>query len=234
MTHDLLLSSGFLAFGRQAGFLQAIEDRGVPVGAVVGTSSGALAGALWSAGWSARELLEALTERVPLALVRPSATPWRGALSMRALIADLAGRIPETFDALERPFAVGVMTPDGGHRLVRSGAVAPAVAASCAIPRLFSPVALDGELCADGGFTDRIGATAWRAWRPDQPAVVHQVDRSGGSDSDPGIDDLVVVRTPRSFAKLWRLGDVEARFEEARRLTHEVLDAAALSGARSG
>jgi predicted acylesterase/phospholipase RssA len=232
MTVDLLLSSGFLAFGRQAGFLQAIEDRNVSVGAVVGTSSGALAGALWSSGWSAQDLLAALTERTPLSMVRPSPTPWRGAFSMRAIIADLEGRAPKTFEGLERPFAVGVMTPDGGHRLVHTGALAHAVAASCAIPRLFSPVPVDGQLCADGGFTDRIGARAWREWRPGQSAIVHMIDRSGGSASDPGIEDLMVVRTPRSFAKLWSLGDVEARFEEARRLTHEVLDAAPLSGAR--
>ncbi len=234
MSVDLLLSSGFLAFGRQAGFLQAIEDRGLQVGAVVGTSSGALAGCLWAAGWSARDLFDALTERLPLASVRPSPTPWRGLFSMRAVIADLGVRVPATFDELERPLAVGVMTPSGGHRLVTHGALAPAVAASCAIPRLFSPVSVDGQLCADGGFSDRIGARAWRAWRGEQAAVVHMVDRSGGADTDPGVHGLVVVRTPRSFARLWDLGEVEARFDEARRLTHAILDGADVTGARSG
>ena len=41
-TVDLLLSSGFLAFARHAGFLQAVdearEQAGLEVGAVVGTS----------------------------------------------------------------------------------------------------------------------------------------------------------------------------------------------------
>ncbi len=234
MSVDLLLSSGFLAFGRQTGFLQAVEDAGLAVDGVVGTSSGALAGCLWAAGHPARDIFAALTERRPVAMVRPSATPWRGALSMRAMIADLATRVPATFEELPRPFAVGVMTPDGGHRLVRSGPLAPAVAASCAIPRLFSPVVVDGTACADGGFTDRIGAAAWRAWRPGRAAVVHMVDRSGGTEADPGIDELVVVRTPRSFAKLWDLGDVRSRFEEARRLALAVLDGADLSAARSG
>ncbi len=153
---------------------------------------------------------------------------------MRAIIADLADRLPEDFQALSRPFAVGVMTPDGGHRLVRTGPLARAVAASCAIPGLFSPVPLDGVPCADGGFTDRVGARAWQAWRGERPAVVHLVDRSGGTDTDPGIDGLVVVRTPRSFARLWNLGDVEARFKEARQTTHEALDAAFQAGALSG
>jgi hypothetical protein len=95
-------------------------------------------------------------------------------------------------------------------------------------------VPVGGELCADGGFTDRIGARAWREWRAECSAIVHLVDRSGGSAEDPGVDDLIVVNTPRSFAKLWNLGDIERRFEEARQRTHEVLDAAAVSEARNG
>ncbi len=216
MTADLLLSSGFLAFGRQAGFLQGVEDSGLEVGAVVGTSSGALAGSLWASGLSAQEVFEALTERSPLASVRPCWQPWRGLLSMSAVVRDLRDRLPVTFAELPRPFAVGVMGPDGSHRLVREGPLAEAVAASCAIPTLFAPVHVHGEPCRDGGFTDRIGARAWRAWRGDRTAVAHLVDRSGGTDADPAIDDLLVVRSGRSFAKLWDLGDVGARFEETR------------------
>ena len=44
--YDLVLSSGFLAFARQAGFLEAVEQLGLAVDGVCGTSSGALAGAL--------------------------------------------------------------------------------------------------------------------------------------------------------------------------------------------
>ena len=219
MTVDLLLSSGFLAFGRQTGFLQGVEDCGLEVGAVVGTSSGALAGALWAAGLSAREVFEALTERAPLVSVRPSWQPWRGLLSMSAVIRDLEDRLPATFAELPRPFAVGVMGPDGAHRLVREGPLPPAVAASCAIPTLFAPVRVHGEPCRDGGFTDRIGARAWRTWRGERTAVAHMVDRSGGTDADPGTGDLLVVRSGRSFAKLWDLGDVATRFEETRMST---------------
>ena len=64
---DLLLSSGFLAFGRQAGFLAAVEEVGLEVGAVQGTSSGALAGSLWAAGVPAAEIFVELTARSPLA-----------------------------------------------------------------------------------------------------------------------------------------------------------------------
>ena len=46
---DLVLSSGFLAFARHAGFLRAVEQLELPVEGLCGTSSGALSGALWAA-----------------------------------------------------------------------------------------------------------------------------------------------------------------------------------------
>ena len=39
-------------------------------------------------------------------------------------------------------------------RVVTSGAIAPAVAASCAVPLLFAPTVLDGRPCFDGGLGD--------------------------------------------------------------------------------
>lgn len=42
--------------GGTAGFLAAVEEAGLPVGAVMGTSSGALAGALYSAGYAPLEV----------------------------------------------------------------------------------------------------------------------------------------------------------------------------------
>lgn len=54
--HDLVLSSGFLAFAGHSGFLQAIEDAGVKVSGVMGTSAGALAGSLYCAGYTPRQV----------------------------------------------------------------------------------------------------------------------------------------------------------------------------------
>lgn len=54
--HDLVLSSGFLAFAGHSGFLQAVEDSGVKVAGVMGTSAGALAGSLYCAGYTPRQV----------------------------------------------------------------------------------------------------------------------------------------------------------------------------------
>ena len=79
---DLVLSSGFLAFARQVGFLGAIEEVGIAVGGICGTSSGALAGALWAAGVPAKHIGDLLKEPAPLRRVGLSRTPWRGLLDM--------------------------------------------------------------------------------------------------------------------------------------------------------
>ena len=180
---DLILSSGFLAFARHTGVLDAVRERGVEIGGVVGSSSGALAGAFFAAGYSPDEIAEELSSRRPLGYFRLSPTPWRGAFSLRHVVTHLRNRLPATFDDLERPLALGVATRERGelrHALITSGSLADAVAASCAIPWVFSPVRIDGVPWIDGGFADRLGLTEWRKWRPGKRAWVHCVESSRG------------------------------------------------------
>ena len=222
---DLVLSSGFLAFARQCGFLRAVEEARIEVDGVVGTSSGALAGSLWVSGLDARALAAELSSRRPLALCSPHLAPWRGLFRMDAVIAHLEELLPPRFEDLPRPFGVGVMTSTGEHRLVTSGPLVPAVAASMAIPRLFVPVALDGEPCADGAFVSRTAFEAWQAHRSGPRSLVHLVDATSGAAEEPDFGDAWVVRTPRSGAKLWSLGDFEGQLEEARQRTMAVIAA---------
>ncbi|MEZ4318397.1 MAG: patatin-like phospholipase family protein [Myxococcota bacterium] len=219
---DLVLSSGFLAFAAQAGVLRAVEECGIEVDAVCGTSSGALAGSLWVAGMPAEEIFTRLTASAPLRRVRPSATPWRGLLSMAPVIRELEADLPAAFSDLGRPFAVGVIDPSRTPRLLSGGPLPRAVAASCAIPGLFGAVEIDGQRFADGGVVDRLGLGAWRALRPHSEVVVHVVDRSsGGEEAD--LEGLRVIRSPRSGAQLWSLGDARARYERARAEATSVL-----------
>jgi predicted acylesterase/phospholipase RssA len=220
---DLVLSSGFLAFGAHAGFLAGIEDLGLKVQGVCGTSSGALLGALWASGMSAREALAELTRKTPLGWARPCWAPWRGVLRLDAVQDELRARLPPTFDGLSRPFGVGVATPGGGHRLLTEGPLPEAVAASCAVPWLFAPVEVGGAWLADGGAVDRLGLAAWRARRAEIPAVVHLIDRSAGARGEVGLEGLPVVRSPRSGAQLWSLGDVEGAFQRSRAATVAIL-----------
>lgn len=223
---DVVLSSGFLAFAAQAGFLAAIEESGTEVAALCGTSSGALAASLWAAGMPARDVLKRLTEVAPLKQVRPSGRPWRGMFSLKPVIASLRRDLPARFEDLQRPLGVGVMDRARRPVLLTAGPLPEAVAASCAIPRLFAPVPIDGALWADGGLVDRTALTAWRARRPDTSVVLHLVDRSKGLDVDADLASVRVVRSPRSFARLWDLGDVRGAFEHSRQAGLAALRAA--------
>src|SRR5690606_12160772 len=132
------------------------------------------------------------------------------------VIRQLRSLLPAIFEELPRPFAVGVCR-GGEHRLVRSGPLPEAVAASCAVPGLFAPVELACGPCSDGGFRDRTALGAWRALRGDVPVVLHLVDRSAGARDADDLSGVRVVRSPRSGASLWSLGDARARFDATRR-----------------
>jgi predicted acylesterase/phospholipase RssA len=224
---DLVLSSGFLAFGRHIGFFRGLEAMGVEHDAIVGTSSGSIVGALRAAGHGTREI-EALVEefRRPILKLRPHVRPLVGVFSMRSLIGFLRPLLPPRIEDLSRPFAVGVMDARGRHRLLTRGPLPEVVAASSAVPRLFAPVNVDGEEFRDGGAVDRLGVAAWRSWRPGKTAIVHRVARTMGVDARDPLNDLVVVDSAPSGASLFSLGNLKAQIEESERRTRAALEAA--------
>jgi predicted acylesterase/phospholipase RssA len=217
MGFDLVLSSGFLAFARHVGVLRAIERRGCEVSGVCGTSSGALIGALWAAGASAETAIERVTVQQPFALMRWNWRVWQGLYSLDDVVAQLAEWLPARIEDLPIPFGVGVMDQSGQSRVLTSGPLPEAVAASCAIPWLFAPVCVDGEVFRDGGVVDRTGLAAWRTIRGSRATVLHLVDRTGGAETDIGaIDpDVHIIHTARSGARFWNLGDVARQVQEA-------------------
>jgi predicted acylesterase/phospholipase RssA len=220
---DLILSSGFLAFARHVGFLLAVEERGFAVAGVCGTSSGALVGALWAAGMRARAIGELLGAQPPIASVRPSLTPWRGLFSFERLRAQLSARVPATFAGLPIAFGAGATAPDRSHRLLVAGDLVDAVLASCAVPYLFAPVDVDGEALCDGGVVDRTALRPWRAQRSPAPAILHLVTRTRGAIDDDAAADVPVVRSERSGASFWSLGDFWGQVEQTRQTAERAL-----------
>ena len=217
MAFDLVLSSGFLAFARHVGVLRAVERSGNEVSGLCGTSSGALVGALWAAGVSADGVLEKIVAQQPFALMRWNWQVWNGLYTLDDVIAQLTEWLPERIEDLPVPFGVGVMDREGRARVLTSGSLPHAVAASCAIPRLFVPVDVGGETFQDGGVVDRTALSGWRGLRGPQPTVLHLVDRTGGAETDlEAIDaDVHIIQTPKSGAKFWNLGDVARQAQEA-------------------
>lgn len=222
---DLILSSGFLAFARHIGVLRALEEAEIPLAAVTGTSSGALIGALWTAGHTSHDLEKLLSQIAPWRLLRPNLQPWQGILSTTAFLNFLRPLLPPTFADLPRPLAVGVIDVKRRHKLLTSGPLVEAVVASCAMPHVFAPVQVGPERLADGGTLDRLALGAWRQWRPGQPAIAHQVERTAGRDQPLDLTDVLLVRTPRSGANFFSLGPFAQQVEEARQVAEEAIRA---------
>ena len=216
MQFDLVLSSGYVAFGSQAGFLSAVEAADLRVTGVCGTSSGALCSALWLSGLSSEDVFRMTTVRAPLRAVRFSSAPWRGLFTMEPVIRELRQVLRPRFEDLDVPFAVGVLDDTGAHRLLREGPLPEAVAASCAMPYVFHPISLGALRCSDGGAIDRTGLGPWRAIRGRVPTILHLIERSHGAQEDGIPSDVLCVRSPRSGASLWSLGPARQRFEDTR------------------
>ncbi len=210
-SYDLILSSGFLAFAAHAGFLQAVEDSGLPVRGVMGTSAGALIGSMYSAGYTPREIAAEFSRLPPIKRLRPSFVPWvdGGMLRLDPVVAALRDLLPPRFEDLNLDFACAVVDRGLRHRLIHSGAcLSEAVAASAAVPVVFAPVSIPGVPNGpflDGGIRDRIGLNLWRQHRyplddgrqhesrqhaaAAAPAVVHLIGRSSPFSGNDDVSD---------------------------------------------
>ncbi|MGH3186302.1 MAG: patatin-like phospholipase family protein [Streptosporangiaceae bacterium] len=168
MTTAFVLGGGGLLGAHEVGMLRALSEAGILPDLVVGTSVGAINGAFVAADpagaakrlgqmWQGDELRLAFSENVwgrAARLVR-SGTHLHSLEPLRRL---LESTLPEDdFADLELPFqcvAAGIETASA--RWFSSGALVPAVMASCAVPGLLPPVEVDGAHYFDGGLVDSI------------------------------------------------------------------------------
>jgi NTE family protein len=156
----LALSSGSAKGLAHIGVIQVLEENGIEIDCIAGASMGAYVGAHWAYGLDGEQLEKVARETEGrwgyLRLLDPMFLPRRGFLRTRRAAARLRRRIDDAhFSDLARPFRVVATHLDTLERVVfSSGAVAPAVEASIAIPGVCVPVAIDGEIYIDGGIAD--------------------------------------------------------------------------------
>jgi hypothetical protein len=91
------------------------------------------------------------------------------------------------------------------------------------MPGIFGPITIDGVPYRDGGAKDRLGIEAWRTWRSGRTALVHHVQKTAGVEVACDLSGLTVVKTPRSRASFFSLGDFDLQADEARRITEAAL-----------
>ena len=187
-----VLGGGGVLGAAEVGMLQALLERGVRPDLVVGTSVGAINGALVAADPAPgtvgrlRAVWEELASRQIFTgsvlgrvntLVR-TRTHLHPPEPLRDL---LTAHLPvQTFDELPVRFqCVAASIERAAERWFTDGALVDAVLASCAVPGLLPPVALDGEHYLDGGLVHSIPVGRAVALGADTVYVLHvgRVDR---------------------------------------------------------
>lgn len=153
----LAMSSGFFGFFAHGGALATLEEEGLLPARVCGSSAGALVGGLWAGGVSARRICDELLalRREHFWDVRPGLGLLRGGLFRGRLSALVQAR---TIEECRVPLAISVFDVGALRTAVlRTGQLAVAVHASCALPVLFQPVRIGRRFYLDGGIRDRPG-----------------------------------------------------------------------------
>jgi NTE family protein len=175
-TFALALGSGGARGLAHIAVLEALDEMGVKPAAIAGTSIGALIGAAYASGMHAKDIRRHVvriahspsetTRRLMAARAGTLADFFSGAFGLAAQMDAekfcqqfLPEHLPADFSALQIPLTV--IATDLHRReeaALKSGPLAPALAASIAIPGLFRPVALDGRIMVDGGATNPLPA----------------------------------------------------------------------------
>jgi NTE family protein len=139
----LALSGGSVRGIAHIGVLKALSEAGIQPAIIAGTSVGSLIGAAIAAGLKWPDLLKMARDVF-----------WPELLNGKRLERFCARWLPATFADLQFPFAaIATTVPERQTVVLRSGNLAAAISASCAIRGIRRPVSLNGDRLKDGGMS---------------------------------------------------------------------------------
>lgn len=151
------LSGGIAYSIAHIGVLKRIESAGIPIDFLSGTSGGALIGALFAGGMPIAEM-EDLATTIRWRDLTALTIPRMGLLSCENIERFVIDNIGDKeFNDLRIPLSiVAVDLATGQEVVLRTGRLARAVCASCAIPQLYAPVQYDDRVLVDGGVINKM------------------------------------------------------------------------------
>ncbi|WP_047417822.1 patatin-like phospholipase family protein [Cellulophaga sp. Hel_I_12] len=148
----LVLSGGGVRGMAHIGVLQAMKEFGIEAKTISGSSVGALVGALYANGNSMEDMMRFFKE-TPLFKYNFLTIVKSGFIDTDRYIDIFKHYFPEnSFEALEKKlYVVATNLQKGEEEFFSSGELIRPLLASAALPPVFSPVELKGNLFADGG-----------------------------------------------------------------------------------
>jgi len=160
MKIGLALSGGAARGIAHIGVLKYLEERNVNLCCIAGTSAGSIVGSLYCSGKSVDELQEVAESMSWTDLVKIS-WPRRGIIESERLLKVIKRYLGDAkFEDLDLPLLINAVDIISGKEIImKKGALAEAVAASCSIPGIFTPVKSGGYMLVDGGLLNNIPAS---------------------------------------------------------------------------
>ena len=161
MSKDKKIGFSFSGGGARSsahiGIIQAFNEHGIQADYVAGTSGGAIVATLYAAGLTVSEMKE-FAGRGSLFKLFTAGLPIKGLTGLDYLGDLLEEYIgSDRFDELNIPLSITVANLVSGKKeVLNSGNLYSAVMASCAIPLVFKPVEINGQIYVDGGVFDNL------------------------------------------------------------------------------
>ena len=162
----LVLGGGAARGFAHVGVIRVLEEAGIPIDMIVGTSVGSIIGAIYASNPESLSL-----EMTAFSLERDDLLDYsllsikKGLIIGDRLEAFITSKVGETrIEDLKIPFAAVAVDLRSGERVIlNKGPISRAVRASCAIPGIFRPVAVENRLLADGGILEALPVPAARS-----------------------------------------------------------------------
>lgn len=157
MKIGISLSGGGARGIAHIGVLKALEENGIYPDVIAGASAGAIIGALYAAGKTPDEMLDFVGQSSILKIFR-IALPNKGLASLDYLRERLVEVIPEDdFASLKKDLYIAVTNlMTGKIEIINKGLLHETVMASSAIPLVFKPIEMNGNLYVDGGLLNNL------------------------------------------------------------------------------
>ena len=149
----VVLSGGGIRCVAHIGFLKALEQNKIFPTHLAGSGTGAIVGALYAAGYKPDDILEFFRKNAAVFQWSKMTVRKPGIFDTdkyHNILFDTLGYV--TFEQLKKQlFVTATDVIDGTGRVFSEGDVIKPVLASSALPPVFSPVEIDGQLYMDGG-----------------------------------------------------------------------------------
>jgi NTE family protein len=155
---SLALSGGGARGIAHLGVLAALDELGLPVGALAGASSGAIIGTFYAAGFAPREILRLLQSISIPRLTRP-VFGRQGLLGLDAVgqLLDRHLGVGLRFEDLRLPLALVATDLEAGESVYfNRGPLLLPLLGSAAVPIVYRPIEYQGRQLVDGGLLNNL------------------------------------------------------------------------------